>query len=277
MTELCAPTPEERGPATPTPLPWTVGASLSVHLLLLVLLYIFRPVFTLQEPSSSQAGIAVVFANDLDNPGQSTEATPAPQSSEPRVNLSPDDMQEEESAPVAPSPIPMPPPRPHLAPHKLAHNANPFANMPIYALGPPTPRPLQSRGQPTAAGMDLAMGPIAKNGQELDPSLHFSSNTVSSDWGAGLNKWIDDHAYYPQEAIERREEGVTIIQAVILRDGTVKSVRKLSSSGSRWIDLATQSIFQGQKVPAFPPDMPDKEIVVTLDAHYNIIRTDAFR
>jgi len=98
---------------------------------------------------------------------------------------------------------------------------------------------------------------------------------VGDDWIQQLHEWWDRHAYYPQEALLNREDGTLQIHLVIRRDGHVTEVDKLSSSGSRSIDIAGESVFRNAALQPFPNSTPQPQADIYLTLQYILIRHGA--
>jgi protein TonB len=87
-----------------------------------------------------------------------------------------------------------------------------------------------------------------------------------------LHDWWDRHSFYPQEALLNDEDGTVQIKLVIRRDGRVTSIEMLSSSGSRWLDMAGESVFRNAALQPFPQATPQAQADVYLQLQYILIR-----
>ena len=106
-----------------------------------------------------------------------------------------------------------------------------------------------------------------------DPSP-FSIDTdaeVGPDWRNALRAWVDDNAYYPEQAARLRQQGIARVLVVANPDGHVLSVELERRSGSQWLDLALQGLFRGAKIPAFPKQAGDKPISFRFTMQYILI------
>ena len=192
--------------------------------------------------------------------------------------------------PAAAPPVPVPPlpplpelPSPEALPQKLtsakpqhqptAHDTSPLSHpMDLSFSRAPTHH---RAGRPPGAGgaIDLSLGPMVQNGQLLTPYASATSiRGVSSDYEAELSAWIRRHMYYPEEAARHGEDGPSHVHVVLDRQGQVKSIRLVSSSGSYTLDDATQGMFRGATLPPVPPDMSGKAFDVDLTIDYILIR-----
>lgn len=95
---------------------------------------------------------------------------------------------------------------------------------------------------------------------------------IGSDWMNGFDKWVRQHIYYPQAAAEQNQQGTSVIQFTVHRDGSVSGMRLLSSAGSPFLDQAWLGIFQPPNhVPAFPPGTKSDTIKITASLQYEIL------
>jgi protein TonB len=226
----------------------------------------------------TQSGISMVF----DHGGaQQTMAPPAPLHGPP----------EPAQSPATPPPPPPPPP---------SAQAEMNLNLPLNALSPlpqpqsqpqpaPKPRPPppqhyimmmdgMSYGSPSAVA---PAPPAAKRALSLDlpqtdvqavmgPALTVKGD-MGADWDAALNKWVNDHSYYPQAAAEQNQQGSVEIEFTVDRYGNVTKLHMLNGSGSPFLDQAWQGLFQGAQLPPFPPGTKDDHTTVDATMHYEIV------
>jgi len=94
---------------------------------------------------------------------------------------------------------------------------------------------------------------------------------IGADWMSGFNKWVNEHIYYPQAAAEQNQQGTSVIQFTVHRDGHVTGVRLLSSAGSPFLDQAWLGIFLHNNVPRFPPGTKSDSINITASLQYELV------
>ncbi|HTR17212.1 MAG TPA: energy transducer TonB [Acetobacteraceae bacterium] len=221
-------------------------------------------------------------------PPQPAPTPPASQATNtpPQVNLDdvPMPLEQEPEAEAVPPPAQPTPEPPRPAPQRNASRsaARPSRARPASRSSPfsapmelsfaPTQPARRRHGTPTSRGLDLAMGPMVRDGKLLDPVSHLNAPGATADWRNAVSAWIAAHKYYPEQAAEQGEDGTSVIRAVIGRDGLVHSVRLLNRSGSQWLDMATLAIFRGQHLPPFPDDMPGGDVTVDLEMNYVLVR-----
>lgn len=103
-------------------------------------------------------------------------------------------------------------------------------------------------------------------------SREFSiQGNIGPDWRAELSQWVNERKYYPEQAIEMDQQGAVMIRLVVERDGTVRDVTLLESSGSPFLDSAWVGLFQGARLPPFPPGTPDNQITLEATMHFILV------
>ena len=179
-----------------------------------------------------------------------------------------------------PLPRPSPPTSATAAPRQVPlrqapRSASPFAN-PMnlsFSQAPSHARTRAGRRSGSNGPMDLSLGPLVQNGRLLTPYASTSSiKGVSSDYGDEIGAWIRRHMYYPEDAAKRGEDGPSHVHVVLDRQGRVKSVRLVDSSGSYSLDDATQGMFRNAQLPPVPPDMAGEHFDVDLTIDYILLR-----
>ena len=74
---------------------------------------------------------------------------------------------------------------------------------------------------------------------------------------------------YPQESIDKRQQGAAVLKIVINRDGSIEDVDLVQASGFERLDReAIASIFKGQPYGALPKDYPKEQLVITARFEY---------
>jgi len=191
------------------------------------------------------------------------------------------DMQVPEPLPQAqpqpPQPQPPQPQPPSQVPvrRQAPPSSSPFSHpMDLSFSQVPTPRRAQhGRAAGSSAPMDLSLGPMVQGGRLLTPYASTSSiKGVSDDYSDEIGAWIRRHMYYPEDAAKRGEDGASHVHVVLDRQGRVKSVRLVNSSGSYALDDATQGMFRSAQLPPVPPDMSGNSFDVDLTIDYILIR-----
>jgi TonB family protein len=188
--------------------------------------------------------------------------------------------------------IPLPPPPPAAparppapAPRSAAPRAPAFPTPMNFdwrsnPLQTAPPAPAQQKSARLGSAIDLGLGPAARNSrgappsghQDLDSMIQVEGAQVGPGWLQQLHEWWDRHAYYPDEAVAKGDDGTVKLHLVVDRSGKVESVALMERSGSQWLDLGSLSIFRGARLPPFPPSTPEPRADVYLTILYTLIR-----
>jgi TonB family protein len=128
------------------------------------------------------------------------------------------------------------------------------------------PPPPESQGRLTR-GIYLGMAPTEENRNVMTRYAE-ARHRLGEDWWAALREYVNQHSTYPMRAAARGEDGQSVLDLVVERDGTVRSVKLHLSTGSPELDAAWISVFRGQKVPAFPPGTIENEMSFTASMTY---------
>lgn len=284
LTPPCA--PRRRWPL------WACGVAVLLHLLVVAgaLLIRFSPSPVL---SQSPPGIDIEFEGS----GTAAKTTAPPQA----IHGPPQQAQT-----IAPAPAPPPPPPPPAAQAAMQDEVR-MPDLPLTALPAPQPiskpkaqthEPRRHTARPSDAhtqkyvflnGMSYGNGssaaapaPMAPHGMNLSPPMSDAQAATASDfsvkgdagagWDAALTKWVQEHAYYPQAAIEQNQQGTATVEFTVDRNGHVSGIRLLSSSGSPFLDQAWFQLFADNNLPRFPAGAKSDHVVVRYTVHYQLIR-----
>ncbi len=281
-------TPQSRRRADALRPGWVISAA--AHLLALALLIFVRLVAL--PPPQEEPAMAIEFEPDTTqtqggpNPSKSTETPkgetsarmhPAqsepPASSQPQMNLIPPEYLQPpppQEEPAEQLPPPMVRPRySRQGPAKSA-DRNPFAHPMTFSLAPQGPRSAAS-GLPNSRSLDLSAGPVIRGGRLTDSVAHVVGQGGRADYLALLSEFIETHKYYPEGAARNGEEGSATVRLTVMRDGTVRALSLVASSGSSLLDAAWEAVFRDNRLPAFTDDMPGAEQTFTLTLNYELI------
>ncbi len=208
------------------------------------------------------------FAVDFTNSGEPVPGPPAP-TSQPEVNLGGEEMAPPPpiEQPTEPLPIPRPSRRYGSALSPKA-NRNPFANVVPFDLSPQQHRSLAAGN---GRSLDLSAGPVIRNGSLQDSVEHVRGTHGMSDWQERLEEFVEEHKYYPREAADNGEQGSAVLRLTVSRDGTVKRMTLVNSSGSHLLDAAWMAVFRDNKLPAFNDDMAGNEVTFSYELDYHLI------
>jgi protein TonB len=95
---------------------------------------------------------------------------------------------------------------------------------------------------------------------------------VGTDWRNLLSQWVESHSYYPSQAAELSQQGTARVLVTALPNGQVTSVELERGSGSAWLDLALEGLFQNAKLPPFPKSAGDQPVPFHFTMHYILVR-----
>ncbi len=175
-----------------------------------------------------------------------------------------------------PLPKPSPPPQQRVPVRPQAPRSTSPLSHPMdlsFSQAPAPPRARRGRASGSGAPMDLSLGPLVRGGKLLTPYASTSTiKGVSDDYGDEIGAWIRRHMYYPEDAARRGEDGPSHVHVVLDRQGRVKSIRLVDSSGSLALDDATQGMFRNAQLPPVPPDMSGNSFDVDLTIDYILLR-----
>lgn len=265
-----------------------LALSLAAHaivLLVLVLLPIPAPLLT---PAPPPAGIEVTFAPSL--PRAAEPPTPQPVKAEPPPPQPPPPQPPVPEPPPAPQ-VQIPKPPPAIEPPPPAPEAMVEVPEPLPLPPPPKPRvpPLRrpmvrhvERRPPATAAASAAPAvlaapviPAAPVVQQaaLPPariSAPVPSAQVSRSYEALLGAWLNSHKQYPESARERGEQGRAVLRFAVDRSGRVEQFAVVQSSGYPDLDAAIDEMMRGAILPAFPADMPQPRIEVSVTIRFSL-------
>jgi len=268
-------------------LEWPAAFLLHAAIIALALIS-FVPQMSLEPPA--QNGVSVVFEN-----GGSQQTTAPPSQFKGRPTLA--------QSPASSSPPPPPPQALPQAPEtNLEIPQDLFSQM---EMPPPAsqaqpqkvqnPRPVQHHYVPqhqyqVMSGMSLgnqssqnAQPPLPNGFHGLNTQLSQSDlnameapefsvqGEIGADWMSGFNKWVNEHIYYPDAAVKNNQQGTSVIQFTVHRNGHVTGVHLLSSAGSPFLDQAWLGIFLQNNVPPFPHGTKSDSVNITASLQYELV------
>jgi len=261
--------------------PWAWAAAALLHAAVIAAFWLLLRHRPLPE-QESPPGIAVVFDNggaaqtaapqaQRQGPTQAAAAPPPaappppPAAQQPEVNLNMPPMPFADLQSI-PQPAPPQPAPPRPAPRPPAPQNYVMLNGMSYG-SPEPPSPPMPNAKP-ALSLSLPQSDSdAVNAPELTIKGH-----IGADWEAALNKWVNDHKYYPQAAAEQGQQGSVQVEFTVDRTGNVTAVHLLDSSGSPFLDQAWYQLFAQNQLPPFPPGTKADHITVDATMHFELIQ-----
>jgi protein TonB len=220
------------------------------HALILVLICTLRPTST--EPPPDETSFTLEFSPDET---QAPSGPPTPSQLQPQINLTPPEYQQQapaerdESEPI---PLPRPMQRPRYA--GSSARSNPFAHPMPYSLA--TREQQRAASAPNSRGLYLSAGPVIRNGHLTDSVGQTEGAHAVEDYFALVHDFVDEHKTYPDAALRNGEEGSSMVEVTVTRDGKVIALTLLSGSGSRLLDDAWLEVFRNNRLPTLFDDMP---------------------
>lgn len=261
--------------------PWAWAAALLLHVVVIVALLLIRepsPVLNLQDQPSinlvlKAGGTGAVTSappTQLHDTTQQAKISPPPASS--ASSSASAAMQDEVQMPPIPlSELPRPQPQPHHSAAQRSSSLQNFAARHGYVLlksmSYGNVSPLVQPAPPRPHGVNFALP--ASNWQAKSSSNFTIQGDPGADWG--LQKWVEDHAYYPQAAIEQRQQGTAVVSFTVDRYGHVTDVKLTTSSGSVFLDQAWYQLFKDHRLPPFPKDAKSDHVHVVYTVHYMLV------
>jgi protein TonB len=266
--------------------PWTWGAALALHLAVLAFILLFVRIVPIPEEQDS-SDVAVVFDHGgetqtaaprapLKGTQEATQAQPPPPppppqsaDNQPEVNLNMPDTPlgevpalPQQATPAPPQPRPAPPrPAPPRPPQRYV-----MMNGMSFGQASPAPPPL-STARPA-----LNTSLPESNAEAVNaPELTIKGN-IGADWKAELNRWVNEHKYYPDAAAEQGQQGAVTIEFTVDRHGNVTGLRMLDGSGSPFLDQAWLGLFAENTLPPFPPGTKSDTLDITATMHFELIQ-----
>lgn len=180
--------------------------------------------------------------------------------------------------PLPPPALPAPPPEQSMVasavplrpvPPRTRPSSHPQSDFPApMALSLGTPKRTASARAPASADA----GRAARGPASFGNSVQVVSGHVDPSWFDMLHQWLQQHGYYPEQAVLNNEDGTVVVQFVVNRYGRVVSVEKEMSSGSQWLDMATMGLLRDAHLPPLPPDSADQTVTINLYYHYILVR-----
>lgn len=200
---------------------------------------------------------------------------PEDQSSEGEIEIGKEADKKQETKNSTHEPERKPERQKETAKTKPSDKDNPFAHPTDinFPNNQPSPSPKAGRRGGNNRAVNLSTGPLSLNGQINAPYKSTTSvKGVSSEYGEEIDRWIREHLYYPDDAIQNDEEGPTSVHVVLDRQGRVSRVVLSSQSGSYSLDSATVAMFEHAQLPPVPPDMKGSHFDIDVTVNYILLR-----
>jgi protein TonB len=205
-------------------------------------------------------------------------ASPPPAAKPPTLEIPVPPPPAVEPAPNSLRPPPPPPPQTpenRPLPKQAAPSRQPDFPAPMnFSFGAPRSASPSSGRPPPAphppGTFDMSLGPAAKGATNSTPFAD-RDDAEGADWRNALSRWVQQHAYYPPEAVRELQEGDAKVHVVAESNGRVKLVELIGRSGSMWLDLALLALFRDAHIPPLPSGQREP-IEFNFTMHYILIR-----
>lgn len=128
---------------------------------------------------------------------------------------------------------------------------------------PPTPTPPSPQPSPTPSKTSSNLPP---SGAETVGEFNFATS-VGDERFSKIQRAIQKHHKYPKRAQKMRHQGVVEVSFVFKKDGSVRDVKVIKSSGFETLDEAAVELIN-RAAPDFPT--LDRDYVIKIPVKYNI-------
>lgn len=96
------------------------------------------------------------------------------------------------------------------------------------------------------------------------------SKAIINQYVTQVYKLIDSKKKYPRQSLIRKEEGIVMLEIVILSDGKLKSVKSVKAKFQRLVDSSFDAVELAAPFPAFPKEIKKKRMVIQVPVIYKI-------
>ena len=201
-------------------------------------------------------------------PAPPPPAPPAPPPPEPVVTPPEPPKPIEKPKPVEkpkPKPKPKPTPKPVKKPEPDPEPEQQVAQAaPPAQPSPPTPTP--PAAQPSGAPSSNVKSNLPPSGAETVGEFNFSTSAGDERFSK-IQKAIQKHHKYPKRAQKMRHQGVVEVSFLYKKDGTVRDVKVIKSSGFETLDEAAVELIN-RAAPDFPT--LDRDYVIKIPVSYKL-------
>ena len=199
-------------------------------------------------------------------PAPPPPAPPAPPPPEPVVTPPEPPKPIEKPKPVEkPRPVENPKPKPTPKPvQKPEPEPEPQVVQAPPTPAPPTPTP--SAAQPSGAPSSNIKSNLPPSGAETVGEFNFATSAGDERFSK-IQKAIQKHHKYPKRAQKMRHQGVVEVSFLYKKDGTVRDVKVIKSSGFETLDEAAVELIN-RAAPDFPT--LDRDYVIKIPVSYKL-------
>lgn len=174
-----------------------------------------------------------------------------------------------------PEPVPAPPlPQPDAQPPEPPPPSRSLAPVALPEPPPPPPPPVRQVQRPVKRDTPPVPTPVrsaepAPSEAAVPTAPAITPQQVT--WQSRLASHLARFKRYPPAAQARNEQGIVLMRLVVTRDGSVVSAAVVRGSGIDDLDRAAgEWVARASPVPAFPEDMPQARIEVTVPFRFTL-------
>ena len=96
------------------------------------------------------------------------------------------------------------------------------------------------------------------------------SKGIINQYVTQIYKLIDAKKRYPRQSLIRKEEGIVLLEIVILNNGKLKSVKSIEAKFQRLVDSSFDAVEAAAPFPAFPKEIIRQKMVIQVPVIYKI-------
>ncbi len=96
------------------------------------------------------------------------------------------------------------------------------------------------------------------------------SKEIINQYVTQVYKLIDAKKKYPRQSLIRREEGIVLLEIIILNNGQLKSVKSIKAKFQRLVDSSFDAVESAAPFPAFPKEITNKKMIIQVPVIYTI-------
>ena len=96
------------------------------------------------------------------------------------------------------------------------------------------------------------------------------SKGIINQYVTQIYKLIDAKKRYTMQSLIRKEEGIVLLEIVILNNGKLKSVKSIEAKFQRLVDSSFDAVEAAAPFPPFPKDITKQKMVIQVPVIYKI-------
>jgi len=96
------------------------------------------------------------------------------------------------------------------------------------------------------------------------------SKGIINQYVTQIYKLIDAKKRYPRQSLIRKEEGIVLLEIIILNNGQLNSVKSIKAKFQRLVDSSFDAVEAAAPFPAFPKEITKKKMIIQVPVIYKI-------